>query len=227
MTRPISDRFAERRQRSSRAQSRRVYSSAGRRRNARRRALARAVAAALVLLALALAWSSIGDHGLPAAGGSAAGPPEGHPAKLGSRDGYVPVGASLPLSSGEPAVAKLDPALLAALRQAASDARADGITLRVNGGWRSARYQRELLRRAVRTYGSVEVARQYVLPPAQSSHVTGEAVDVGPSDAASWLSRYGSEYGLCQIYANEPWHFELATAPGGTCPAITSNAAGG
>ena len=64
-------------------------------------------------------------------------------------------------------------------------------------------------------------------PPAESSHVTGDAVDVGPTDADSWLSQHGSEYGLCQIYANEPWHFELATVPGGTCPAMTSNAAGG
>ena len=24
-----------------------------------------------------------------------------------------------------------------------------------------------------------------------------------------WLSERGSGYGLCQIYGNEPWHFEL------------------
>ena len=29
------------------------------------------------------------------------------------------------------------------------------------------------------------------------------------SDAAAWLSEHGAEYGLCQIYRNEPWHFEL------------------
>ena len=27
--------------------------------------------------------------------------------------------------------------------------------------------------------------------------------------AAEWLTEHGSAYGLCQIYANEPWHFEL------------------
>ena len=204
-------------------QPRRVYSSAGR----RRKALARAVAAAVVLLALALAWTSVGDHRPPRTGAVAAGPHHGDSGPLSSRDGYVPVDASLSLFSDEPAVARLDPALLEALRQAASHARADGVTLRVNGGWRSARYQRELLRRAVKTYGSIEVARQYVKPPAESSHVTGEAVDVGPTEADSWLSQYGSEYGLCRIYANEPWHFELATGPGGTCPALISNATGG
>jgi hypothetical protein len=39
--------------------------------------------------------------------------------------------------------------------------------------------------------------------------VSGDAVDIGPSDATSWLSTRGAEYGLCQIYANEPWHYEL------------------
>jgi hypothetical protein len=34
-------------------------------------------------------------------------------------------------------------------------------------------------------------------------------VDIGPSDAEAWLSEHGAEYGLCQIYSNEPWHYEL------------------
>lgn len=181
-------------------------------------------AVVLVLLVLAAAWIWTSDHATPGAG-TAAGPHRGDSATLSSSEGYVPT--PLSPSSDEPAVARLDPALRDALDQAESDARADGITLRVNGGWRSAEYQRSLLRRAVKKYGSIEVARQYVLPPAESKHVTGEAVDVVPSDADSWLSQYGSEYGLCQIYANEPWHFELATEPGGNCPAIISNASGG
>jgi hypothetical protein len=39
--------------------------------------------------------------------------------------------------------------------------------------------------------------------------VSGDAVDIGPSDATTWLSEHGAEYGLCQIYSNEPWHYEL------------------
>ena len=31
----------------------------------------------------------------------------------------------------------------------------------------------------------------------------------GASDAAAWLSDNGPQYGLCPIYDNEPWHFEL------------------
>ncbi|MDO9352548.1 MAG: M15 family metallopeptidase [Solirubrobacteraceae bacterium] len=143
---------------------------------------------------------------------------------LGRADGYLAVGASLSPFSGEPAITRLDPEVRGALREAARDALTEGLGLRVNSGWRSARYQRELLRRAETTYGSAEVARAYVKSPEASSHVTGEAVDIGPLDAASWLSQHGSEYGLCQTYANERWHFELATTPGGTCPDMATDA---
>ena len=37
----------------------------------------------------------------------------------------------------------------------------------------------------------------------------GDAVDIGPLDATAWLSEHGADYGLCQIYGNEPWHYEL------------------
>jgi zinc D-Ala-D-Ala carboxypeptidase len=45
--------------------------------------------------------------------------------------------------------------------------------------------------------------------PNTSAHVSGEAVDIGRSDAAAWLSEHGAEHGLCRIYGNEPWHYEL------------------
>ena len=47
--------------------------------------------------------------------------------------------------------------------------------------------------------------------PETSPHVSGHAVDIGPSTATAWLSDQGSAYGLCQIYGNEPWHYELRT----------------
>jgi hypothetical protein len=31
---------------------------------------------------------------------------------------------------------------------------------------------------------------------------------MGP-DATAWLSEHGGKYGLCQVYGNEPWHYEL------------------
>jgi hypothetical protein len=39
--------------------------------------------------------------------------------------------------------------------------------------------------------------------------VSGDAVDIGRSDARAWLSEHGAAYGLCQIYGNERWHYEL------------------
>ncbi len=45
--------------------------------------------------------------------------------------------------------------------------------------------------------------------PTTSAHVSGDAVDIGPFDATAWLSEHGAKYGLCQIYRNESWHYEL------------------
>jgi hypothetical protein len=39
--------------------------------------------------------------------------------------------------------------------------------------------------------------------------VSGDAVDIGSAGGTTWLSKHGAAYGLCQIYRNEPWHFEL------------------
>jgi hypothetical protein len=36
-----------------------------------------------------------------------------------------------------------------------------------------------------------------------------DAIDIGPFNATAWLSKHGAKYGLCQIYRNEPWHYEL------------------
>ena len=108
-----------------------------------------------------------------------------------------------------PAVAKLDPALLRALRRAATDAADDGVEFSVDSGWRSPRYQERLLQEAISKYGSEKEAARWVAGPTTSPHVSGDAVDIGPTDAARWLSKHGARYGLCQIYSNEPWHYEL------------------
>ncbi|WP_053723126.1 M15 family metallopeptidase [Saccharothrix sp. NRRL B-16348] len=110
---------------------------------------------------------------------------------------------------GIPAVVNLDPALLAALRRAATDAAADGVEFFVNGGWRSPEYQELLFNEAVSKYGSEMAAARWVATPDTSAHVSGNAVDIGPAEARAWLSEHGAGYGLCQIYRNEPWHYEL------------------
>jgi hypothetical protein len=134
--------------------------------------------------------------------------PSQHGGALGEADGALPDGATA-FDDEFPGVANLDPALLGALRQAATDAADDGVEFVVTSGWRSPEYQEQLLREAVAEYGSEEEAARWVATAETSPHVSGDAVDVGPDDAAAWLSAHGAEYGLCQIWANEPWHFEL------------------
>lgn len=128
-------------------------------------------------------------------------------------------GRADPFDTDRPSIARLDPDLRAAVQAAARDARADGVPMVVTSGWRSRAHQQRLYEEAVATYGSEEEARRHVATPDSSAHVTGDAVDIGPTDADSWLSQHGADYGLCQTFANEMWHFELATTPGGECPA--------
>jgi zinc D-Ala-D-Ala carboxypeptidase len=113
---------------------------------------------------------------------------------------------------GHSGVGNLDPELLRALREAAKDAAGDDIDLFVNSGWRSPAYQEQLFQEAVARYGSEREAARWVASPDTSAHVSGDAVDIGPSGAAAWLSEHGARYGLCQIYRNESWHYELRPA---------------
>ena len=108
-----------------------------------------------------------------------------------------------------PAVGRLDPALLDAVQRAADAAAQEGVEFHVTSGWRSVALQAELFRDAVRDYGSEEEAARWAATPETSAHVTGDALDLGDFDATYWLSLHGAAYGLCQIYANESWHFEL------------------
>jgi D-alanyl-D-alanine carboxypeptidase len=134
-----------------------------------------------------------------------------HRGGLGVADGAVPDGTTV-FDDEIPGVVKLDSDLLGALRRAATDAARDGVEFFVDSGWRSPEYQRQLFREAVSKYGSEEEAGRWVATPNTSPHVSGHAVDIGPSRAAAWLSEHGAEYGLCQIYGNEPWHYELRPA---------------
>jgi zinc D-Ala-D-Ala carboxypeptidase len=148
----------------------------------------------------------------------------GHRGALGDADGAVPDGTTV-FDDGIPGVARLDPPLLAALRQAATTAADDGVEFVVDSGWRSPAYQDHLLQEAVSKYGSEEEAARWVATADTSAHVSGDAVDIGHADAAAWLSAHGAGYGLCQIYRNEPWHYELrpdAVADG--CPPMYADA---
>ena len=137
---------------------------------------------------------------------------------LDAADGILPDGATV-FDVAYPGVGNLDPDLLHALSEAASDAARIGIVIHVNSGWRSSDYQNRLLREAVSEYGSETEAARWVATAKTSEHVTGNAVDIGSVDATTWLSDHGAAYGLCQIYRNEPWHYERRPeAVAGACP---------
>jgi D-alanyl-D-alanine carboxypeptidase len=185
-----------------------------------RRIRIRRIRVAGLLVVIAAITAALGDHLLASSSSSSSA--ASHPdvrgcehrglrseqRALGEADGAVPDGTTV-FDDGIPGVANLDPALLGALRQAATAAAADGVEFFVDSGWRSPGYQQQLLHEAVLKYGSEAEAARWVATPETSAHVSGEAVDIGPSGAAAWLSEHGAEYGLCQIYANEPWHYEL------------------
>jgi hypothetical protein len=188
----------------------------------------RILVAALLVLAASLA-PILGYQVLAAASSTAGSLVEvlrdGPGTGLGAADGVVSDGTTV-FDTEVPAVGNLDPALLAALQRAAGDARAAGLGFVVDSGWRSRAYQEQLFNQAVAEYGSPEAAARWVAPPGTSAHEHGEAVDIGPADADAWLARHGAAYGLCPIYANEPWHFELRTAAatGHGCPQMVTDA---
>jgi zinc D-Ala-D-Ala carboxypeptidase len=147
-------------------------------------------------------------------------PRSGPRSALGLADGLIPDGTTV-YDDAVPGVARLNTALQAALSRAADAAADDGIRFVVNSGWRSAAYEEQLFREAVSKYGSDTAAARWVATPETSPHVSGDAVDLGPAAATTWLSEHGARFGLCQIYRNEPWHYELRPAAvDHGCPAM-------
>ncbi|MEU4193359.1 M15 family metallopeptidase [Kribbella sp. NPDC026611] len=120
--------------------------------------------------------------------------------------------------SREESIDALSPKLRARLIKAFAAAKAAGVPIRINSGRRSAAKQQRLLNEAIKKYGSYQAAIHWVLPPKDSAHVQGKAVDIAPAAAMAWLNKNGWKYGVCRRYDNEPWHFEALTAPGTKCP---------
>jgi zinc D-Ala-D-Ala carboxypeptidase len=178
------------------------YSASARRTTRRIRIRKLRVAGLLVVIAASAA--AFGYHSLASSSSTAAAPIVDLPGEhSGAPDDVVPPPRRI---RGQ---GNLDPALVDALRQAATDAAYDGVELYVRSGWRSPEDQQQLLDEAISKYGSEAEAARWVATPETSPHVSGDAVDIGPDEATAWLSEHGAEYGLCQIYGNEPWHFEL------------------
>ncbi len=179
------------------------------------------VAAVAVLMLMGLIVGSLVLLGQQA--DAAASPPVTREA-LGGGDGIIRAEGAVSVYDDVPAVSNLDSDLLAAVRAAADAAAEDGVPMHVNSGWRSVSYQQVLQQEAVEQYGSAEEAARWVATPENSEHVSGDAVDLGPLTAQDWLAQRGAEFGLCQIYANERWHFELRPAAAANgCPVMYDN----
>lgn len=82
----------------------------------------------------------------------------------------------------------------------------------LTSGHRDAGEQQRLFVEEVRRSGSPAAARLWVLPPNESRHVAGTALDVRPVEGARWLERHGASHHLYRVYDNEWWHFEYRPA---------------
>lgn len=113
----------------------------------------------------------------------------------------------------------LTPAARAAFEAARTQALwCHGQLIGLTAGYRDAHAQARLFDEAVRRAGSPGLARTWTLPPNESRHVTGTALDVRPVEGALWLERHGARHHLYRVYDNEWWHFEYW--PGGRPPRL-------
>jgi zinc D-Ala-D-Ala carboxypeptidase len=122
-------------------------------------------------------------------------------------------------------LAGLTPATRAAFEAARTEALwRHGELIGLTDGYRDPHGQARLFADAVRRGGSPALAMMWALPPHESRHVAGTAVDVRPVEGARWLERYGARHHLYRVYDNEWWHFEYW--PGGSPPRLPHPGAG-
>lgn len=106
-------------------------------------------------------------------------------------------------------LAGLSPATRAAFEAARTRALwRHGELLGLTSGYRDPATQAALYAAEVERTGSAESARRRTLPPEESRHVAGLALDVRPAEGARWLEEHGAHYGLYRTYDNEWWHFK-------------------
>src|SRR3954452_3641112 len=102
-------------------------------------------------------------------------------------------------------------------------ARADGVALVINSGFRSDAEQAELWRR--------HPDPRWVAPPGTSLHRNGTELDLGPPAAYGWLAAHAERFHFVQRYSWEAWHYGYTLNPGsrlgGAGSAVAGGAAGG
>jgi hypothetical protein len=121
----------------------------------------------------------------------------------------------------------LHPQVLARFHSAQAAAKAEGIEMTIDSGYRSMETQNSLFQKAIKEHKTKEEAIKWVLPEDLSRHPWGLALDVNlhhEKSGASWLEANGATFGLCRVYVNEWWHFEPLIAPGGICPPLLPDA---
>ena len=142
------------------------------------------------------------------------------------------IGEDLPLGQSEITESTerptdLHPHVLARFLSAQAAAKAEGITMTIDSGYRTLETQNYLFQRAIKEHKTPEEAIKWVLPGDLSRHPWGLALDVNlhhEKSGASWLEANGATFGLCRVYENEWWHFEPLIAPGGVCPPLLPDA---
>ena len=89
----------------------------------------------------------------------------------------------------------------AAFQRMAAAARADGVTLVINSGFRTMNQQRYLYDLYLRGVGNLAAY------PGYSNHQSGSALDLGRS-ANAWLNAHAAAYNFFRTVPTEDWHWE-------------------
>ena len=87
----------------------------------------------------------------------------------------------------------------------AAAARADGLALSINSGFRSDAEQERLF--------AANPNPKWVAPPGTSLHRYATELDLGPPAAYGWLKRNAGRFGFIHRYAWEPWHYGYGANP--------------
>jgi hypothetical protein len=110
----------------------------------------------------------------------------------GSGGGYS---GPLAYRQGKP----MRPDVARAFDRMAAAARADGVLLQVNSGFRSDAEQAKLF--------AAHPDPKWVAPPGKSLHRLGTELDLGPPGAYGWLAANARRFGFIQRYSWEAWHY--------------------
>ena len=97
------------------------------------------------------------------------------------------------------------PDVAAAFDRMAAAARADGVSLLINDGFRSDAEQAVLW--------AQNPDPRWVAPPGTSLHRCATELDLGPPAAYAWLAANATRFGFVQRYSWEAWHYGFDAGP--------------